>query len=174
MKLIVHTDGSITGGAWGKKKGPKTTPHGWSGWWVEVEGRGYFCHQSLDLGEAPYMTGNVAEYMALRSALAYLVNRGLTDWEVEVVADSQLLIYQMDGSYNCHQPVLRILFDECQKLAARFARVTYRWVRREDNRAADVLSKGFQIWGRVPEWGEVEEYLGGPVPAHQERRRDHR
>lgn len=158
MKLHVYTDGSITGGAWGKKDEKGTTPHGWSGWVIKREDGIVIQHHSLDLGAKKYMSGNVAEYMALRSALAWLVENKIT-MPLEIFADSQLIIHQMDGSYHVHDGNLKILHDECAKLAYNFPSVNYNWIRREQNKEADVLSKGYQLWGRVPTWDEVQDTL---------------
>lgn len=156
--LNVWTDGSIIGGPWGKKTGPKTTPHGFSGWIVKRPDGVVVQHHSIDLGAADYMSGNVAEYMGLRSALAWLhENHPL--FSLTVYADSQLLINQMSDAWHCYDEGLLILRDECRKLAGTFPRVTYNWIRREFNREADVLSKGYQIWDRVPTWPEVQAYL---------------
>ena len=156
--LDVWTDGSITGGAWGPKKGPATTPHGWSGWVVKRPDGVVVQYHSIDLGAADYMSGNVAEYMGLRSALAWLhENHPL--FNLNIYADSQLLINQMSGAWHCYDEGLLMLRDECRKLAGTFPRVTFNWIRREFNKEADVLSKGYQIWDRVPTWPEVQEYL---------------
>jgi ribonuclease HI len=158
VKLNVWTDGSITGGAWGKKNEKGTTPHGWSGWVIKREDGIVVQHHSLDLGAKDYMSGNVAEYMGLRSALAWLIENHFI-FNLEIFADSQLIINQMTGAYNVHDAQLKFLHDECQKLAYNFPRVTYTWIPRELNKEADVLSKGYQLWNRVPTWEEVQDTL---------------
>jgi ribonuclease HI len=156
--LHIFCDGSITGGVWGKRSGPRTVPHGWSGWVVKRPDGIVVAHHSIDLGEAEYMTGNVAEYMALRSVLKWcLDNHPL--FSLVVHSDSQLLVCQMDGTYETYKPHLLRLRDDCRALATTFPTVRYKWIRREENLEADTLSKALQTWGYVPTWEEVKKVL---------------
>ena len=158
MSIIeVWCDGSITGGPWGKKHEKHLPPHAWSGW--VARGDGQVLHfQSVDLGEGDYMSANVAEYMAIRSALRWLGDK-YADQSLKINSDSQLIINQMKGVFTCSKPQLVRLRDSCLSMARKFPSVTYHWIRREHNREADVLSKALQIWGRQPTWEEVEGFL---------------
>jgi ribonuclease HI len=80
-------------------------------------------------------TNNEAEYRALITALWRAAELGAR--EVEVRADSQLLMRQMTGRYKVKSPHLRALWDEAQQAADRFERVRYVEVRRTENTAAD-------------------------------------
>lgn len=104
------------------------------------------------------MSGNVAEYMALRSLLAWLAENRFV-FNLDIHSDSQLVVNQMTGAWNCYDDALVSLRDACRALASRFPSVTYTWIPREQNREADVLSKGLQIWDHVPSWAEVQEQL---------------
>jgi ribonuclease HI len=147
----VFCDGSITGGAWGKKTGPRTTPHGWYGWVIYRDNGGVLKHHSADLGEREYMTGNIAEYMGLRSALKWLKeNRPPASTILRVFSDSQLVINQMTGKYNCYDPKLILLRDACRDLARAFVSVHYEWIPREQNQYADHMSKVFQTGEGIP------------------------
>ncbi len=153
-------DGSITGWAWAKAGQKDSLPHAWSGWLVKDYNGHVFKWQSIDLGEGAHMSANVAEYFAVRSALKWIGDSIWKKNDVEVVSDSQTVIRQLTGRYNAYDPKIILLRDECRRLASYIGgAVTYRWVRREENRHADVLSKALQIWGRQPTWDEVEGRL---------------
>ena len=80
-------------------------------------------------------TNNEAEYRALITALQRAAALGAT--EVEVRADSELLVRQMTGRYRVKSPHLKALWDEAQQAADRFERVRYVEVRRAENADAD-------------------------------------
>ncbi len=82
-------------------------------------------------------TNNVAEYRALVAGLARAEEAGVD--ELEVVSDSELLVKQMRGEYKVKNAALRELWEEAQRLADRFGRVSYAAVRREHNELADRL-----------------------------------
>ncbi len=83
-------------------------------------------------------TNNQAEYQAVILALQRAVALGAK--EVEVVADSELLIKQANGEYRVKNADLQLRFRELKGLEAQLGRVTYRHVRRELNKAADKLA----------------------------------
>ena len=82
-------------------------------------------------------TNNVAEYSALLAGLARAADAGID--ELAVVSDSVLLVNQMRGDYKVKNAALRELWDEAQELVSRFGRVSFSWVRREENELADRL-----------------------------------
>src|SRR4051812_11298866 len=101
MALIVHCDGSITGSHWAKKGQKHTLPHAWAGW-VAYDAKGnHVHHHSLDVGENPVYSANVAEYFAVRSALYWMTKHNPLDG-ARVKSDSQLVMRQLGGQYNCH------------------------------------------------------------------------
>jgi len=154
-------DGSITGGHWAKADNRDSLPHAWSGWWVRDKNGHVLQWRSVDLGEGDYMSANVAEYFAVRSALNWIKRSVWKNQEIEVLSDSQTVIRQLEGRYNCYDQKLMLLRDDVRSLA-QWMNVRYTWIRREQNREADVLSKALQIWGRQPTWEEVEARLTGP------------
>lgn len=83
-------------------------------------------------------TNNVAEYHGLIAALAWAVDHGERD--VEVRADSELLVKQMRGEYRVKHPGLQPLAARARQLVAQLGRVTFQHVRREANKEADRLS----------------------------------
>ena len=85
-------------------------------------------------------TNNVAEYNAVLRGLKAAATH--TRGEVEVRSDSQLLVRQMTGEYRTRNPALSALREQVKAAEAAFARVSYRWVPREDPGAqqADALA----------------------------------
>jgi ribonuclease HI len=82
-------------------------------------------------------TNNVAEYRGLLEGLRLASE--LHAREVEVVSDSQLLVFQMTGQYRVKNEGLKPLHRQALDLAAKFAKCSYRHVRREENTHADRL-----------------------------------
>ena len=82
-------------------------------------------------------TNNVAEYRALVAGLARAAELGIV--VLEVVSDSELMVKQMRGEYKIKNEALRALSLEAAANARKVGVVTYRAVRREDNKLADKL-----------------------------------
>jgi len=83
-------------------------------------------------------TNNEAEYEALIAGLKLARRSGRL--EVEVRADSQLMVRQLTGQYRVKNKRLIPLVLEVKKLAAAFSRVTYHHVPRAENARADKLA----------------------------------
>jgi probable phosphoglycerate mutase len=81
-------------------------------------------------------TNNVAEYRALIAGLHAAA--GLGAREVEVRADSQLLMRQMTGAYRVKNAALRDLWLEARRVASGFERVRFVEIPRAENAAADL------------------------------------
>ena len=81
-------------------------------------------------------TNNVAEYRALIAGLRAAAELGAR--EVEVRADSQLLMRQMTGAYRVKHAALRELWIEARRVAAAFERVRFVEIPRAENAAADL------------------------------------
>jgi ribonuclease HI len=85
------------------------------------------------------MTNNQAEYTALVRALRHALELG-AEHRVLLHSDSELMVKQMKGEYRVKNEELRPLYEEASALARRFrGGVTFRHVRRGDNRRADEL-----------------------------------
>ncbi|HEX4822778.1 MAG TPA: ribonuclease HI family protein [Candidatus Polarisedimenticolaceae bacterium] len=82
-------------------------------------------------------TNNVAEYTALVEALGLAAERGAT--EVELLADSELVVKQVRGEYKVRHPDLVPLHAEAMRRIGRFPNFRIRHVPREKNKAADKL-----------------------------------
>lgn len=83
-------------------------------------------------------TNNHAEYMALIIGLRAALELGVT--EIEMVADSELMVKQIKKIYRVKNEQLRPLYEEACALIARFQRASIRHVLREYNREADEMS----------------------------------
>lgn len=83
-------------------------------------------------------TNNYAEYMGLLLGLTRARELGVR--EVEVFADSELMIRQLGGRYQVKSATLRPLYEEAVKLLNDFSRVKLVHVPREMNKAADEMS----------------------------------
>lgn len=82
-------------------------------------------------------TNNVAEYTALIRGLEEAAAFGAD--RVEVRADSQLLIRQLEGRYRVKHPALLPLYQQARRLLGSYSEVDLLHVRREQNTEADAL-----------------------------------
>ncbi len=85
-----------------------------------------------------HATNNYAEYMGLIIGLERARELGAA--EVEVFADSELMIRQLQGRYQVKAPNLKPLFAETTALLRGFEQVKLKHVRRELNAEADEMS----------------------------------
>lgn len=83
-------------------------------------------------------TNNHAEYMALIIGLRAALELGAT--EIEMIADSELLVKQIKKIYRVKNEHLKTLHDEATALISRFPRACIRHVLREYNQEADEMS----------------------------------
>ena len=83
-------------------------------------------------------TSNVAEYMALVEGLKLALDRGARS--VLHFSDSELLVRQLEGSYQVRSPELKTLYDEAGKIISVLDLFQTRHVPRELNSRADMLA----------------------------------
>ncbi|MFZ0272124.1 MAG: ribonuclease HI family protein [Acidobacteriaceae bacterium] len=83
-------------------------------------------------------TNNVAEYSALLAALEWALQSGHR--RMRVVADSELLVKQIQGRYKVNSPDLRPLYEEAKRRIARLAMFRVEHVLRGKNQKADRLA----------------------------------
>lgn len=86
------------------------------------------------LGE---QTNNYAEYSALIAGLKKAKELGAT--EVNCLADSELMIKQMQGKYKVRETTLQKLFIRAYNAAAQFDNIKYQHIERSYNKEADKL-----------------------------------
>lgn len=86
------------------------------------------------LGE---QTNNYAEYSALIYALEQAQKLGAKS--VKAFLDSELVVRQLEGKYRVKHKGLIPLFEKVKQLANAFEKITYKHVRRENNKVADAM-----------------------------------
>lgn len=106
---------------------------------------GYGVFMKTDAGEIIEISGylgtttnNVAEYSGLLEALTVAKSEGAT--EVEIVADSELMVKQMLGQYRVRHPNLISLFERARSIARQFRKFSIRHTLRAGNKDADRLA----------------------------------
>jgi ribonuclease HI len=124
VKAVVHVDGGARG-----NPGPAAI-----GVVVEATDGTVLYAGGETIGVA---TNNVAEYRALIAGLERAREVGAT--EVDVLADSALVVNQVNGTWRIKEPHLRPLREEAAQALRVFERSTLRHVRREQNAHADAL-----------------------------------
>ena len=126
MKLIINTDGASRG-----NPGEAAV-----GLIIQDETGQLIFQGGRYLGKA---TNNEAEYLAVIKVLEIL-KTDFTKYlpaEVEVRADSQLIVQQLSGNYKVKNSRLRVLFDQVKCLESEVGRVYYRQIPRAENALAD-------------------------------------
>lgn len=93
------------------------------------------------VGEGQEMSNNVAEYAALSEALNFLIKEKMTQLPIEVRSDSRLVVYQMKGEWKFRRGLYGEKHAEAKDLVARFERIRFKWVPREENDEADALTR---------------------------------
>ncbi len=85
-----------------------------------------------------WATNNVAEYSAVIAGLERARSLGVR--QVEVRADSQLVIRQLSGAWQVKTAALQSLWAKARGVAEGFEQVRFTQVPREENRRADALA----------------------------------
>jgi ribonuclease HI len=79
--------------------------------------------------------------MALAKALEWLLTNNLVADKVEIKSDSQLVVNHLIGNYKVKAKRIIPLYQKVLLLESRFHSVQIKWVPREKNREADMLTK---------------------------------
>ncbi len=125
MKYILYTDGAARG---------NPGPAGAGAYICRPDGT-VVAELTEYLGET---TNNVAEYAALLLGLKKLIE--LKAEEIEIRADSELMVKQIKGQYRVKHPNLIPLYREAVALLKKIPGYSIKHVFREMNREADRLS----------------------------------
>jgi probable phosphoglycerate mutase len=83
-------------------------------------------------------TNNYAEYSGLLAVLQWAIENGAK--RMRVVSDSELMVKQMKGQYKVASPVLRPLYEQARRLAAKLEKFEMRHTLRGGNQEADLLA----------------------------------
>ena len=110
------------------------------------------------IGEGNDMSNQVAEYVAVIEALRALAGKLMTDEEIVVYTDSQLVANQMSGIWKAAHGKYMPYFFEAQRMALSFKNLKFQWIPREENKEADKMSRlAYESWmlamGRTPKYG---------------------
>jgi len=129
MQIIIQTDGGSRG-----NPGPSAI-----GVVILREGQ-ILKKYGESIGEA---TNNQAEYeaviFALKKAKLLFGKTKAKDMEIEIRADSELIVKQLNHEYKIKEKDLQILFIKIWNLILDFKRVSFKHVRREENEEADQM-----------------------------------
>jgi ribonuclease HI len=102
----------------------------------------YILHENKQVGElARYLgktTNNIAEYTAAIMGLEYAVAQGAS--RVNLFADSELLVKQLNGVYKVKNEGLKPLYRKAKELIAKIVSVEVQYIPREKNKEADALA----------------------------------
>jgi ribonuclease HI len=90
------------------------------------------------VGSGAGMTNNVAEYSALEHASEW-VRQHCPDDEIVIHGDSQLVIHQMNGTWQVHSETSKKFVPAIRRLLEG-RKVRFVWIPREQNEEADLLS----------------------------------
>lgn len=142
--VIAWNDGSVVGSHWGKKDAPPSLPHIYCGWIAKDETGATLHYSATDLGESLAFSQNTAEYMSVRSSLLWLDKNGYSQKPIEIRTDSQVIVKQLQGTYQAHDPRMEAMRNEVWRITEAFVNVVWRWIPREENQEADFLSKCLQ------------------------------
>jgi len=89
-------------------------------------------------------TVNQGEYRGMIMGLEYCLSQ-LSDTDLLVLGDSQLVIRQMTGHYKAKHPRMSALKSEAKKivngLTAKKVKTSFKWIPRHKNNEADKLTK---------------------------------
>ena len=85
-----------------------------------------------------YATNNQAEYRAVIAALEKALKMGVR--EVELKADSELVVKQLKGEYRVKRVTLKPLYERVRQLQGKLELLTVRHIPREQNAEADNLA----------------------------------
>ena len=148
--LIAHCDGGSRG---------NPGPAGYGAVIEDSQGR-ILARLSEYLGKR---TNNYAEYSALLGVLAWCLENKRP--RVRVVADSELMVKQMQGKYKVNSPDLRPLWEEARRRANQLEKFEIQHTLRGGNKEADQLANDAMDrgMGRTPV--PVLSTAGKPAPV---------
>jgi ribonuclease HI len=90
------------------------------------------------VGSGAGMTNNVAEYSALKHSAEWVRRNGGDD-EIVIKGDSQLVIHQMNGTWQIKSETSKKFVPEIRRLLEG-RKTRFIWIPREQNAEADLLS----------------------------------
>lgn len=128
-RVIIYTDGASRG----------NPGHASAGFVIQTDDGVIWSQEGIYLNQA---TNNVAEYTAVKLALQKLT-LDFAKWlplEVELRADSLLVIQQLCGRYKIKNPALKRIYEAVKGLEPKVGKVSYIHIPRAQNFLADKLA----------------------------------
>jgi ribonuclease HI len=107
----------------------------------------------------PTVTNNQAEYETLFRWLQYM--REAKAIAVEIFADSELVIKQLNGQYECRNDILRNYYEECKQILKSFQLVILQHIARENNGEANRLAQSASGYRENQEVFAIDVYAFG-------------
>lgn len=133
-------------------------PGGIVAWGFIVKTKGVVLHQEagISVKGGEMATNNIGEYHAVIAAMLWLIQLQLKDRKPAIIrSDSQLIVNQCSGLWQCRDEKLVPLRDMVLKARGRYKRnITFHWVPREDNSEADALSRTAYDQKELQYWRE--------------------
>lgn len=128
-KYLVYTDGASRG----------NPGHSSAGFIIQGSDGVIWAEEGVYLGIG---TNNEAEYKAVALAFEKLLKdfSKQLPCEIELRADSQLVIRQLLGQYKIKNPRLKIIFDRIRSFQSQLGEVRFTHVSREQNFLADKMA----------------------------------
>jgi ribonuclease HI len=80
---------------------------------------------------------------------------------VEIFGDSELVIKQLNGQYECRNDMLRNYYEECKEILKRFQLVILQHIPRENNREANRLAQSASGYRENQEVFSIDVYAFG-------------
>jgi ribonuclease HI len=118
----------------------------------------------------PTVTNNQAEYEALLRGLQYL--REAKAISVEIFGDSELVIKQLNGQYECRNDFLRNSYEECKEILKSFQLVILQHIPRENNGEENMLAQSASSYRENQEVFTIDEYAFGSDLALDDWRKE--
>ena len=91
------------------------------------------------------ITNNVAEYGALEEGLKYVIKSGLVIPRLLCLGDSKLVVMTVAGKWRAKKAHLLLMRERVRVLLKGLISWEMKWISREENEEADVLSQGVRL-----------------------------
>lgn len=126
------------------------------------EGSLVLAERAASIGRA---TNNVAEYRGLIAGLE-AASEIDPQADLDVRMDSKLVVEQMSGRWKVKHPDMRPLASEASELVRRFPRVSFTWIPRSKNAAADRLAnEAMDAAAEGRDWLPGTPQVPDPIPS---------
>src|SRR4051794_7566964 len=129
---------------------------------VVREGAAVLAERAASIGR---VTNNVAEYRGLIAGLEAACEID-PQADIDVRMDSKLVVEQMNGRWKVKHPDIRPLASQASELVRRFPRVSFTWIPRSKNAAADRLAnEAMDAASAGRDWTPSTPQAPDPEPA---------